>query len=190
MKNNFLPWSSVTREERYFCSHLYHSILGREKDFVNWLNDNLKPNGKIKLNHISSWEIGFEVCFYRDFLKASGQTIKDYNTKNGTKYSPKRTFDLCLFSEDEFIIIEAKVQQGFSLKQLDEIIKDEELVSQLLTTFKYPNKKIKTIFIYSSKYSPKEKSIIDFPCIAWKDLNNSPFKDGILFNLADEKYGN
>jgi len=31
-------WSDITREERYFCSHLYNSVLGKERDFVQGLN--------------------------------------------------------------------------------------------------------------------------------------------------------
>ena len=57
-------WADITREERYFCSYLYHSIIGKEKQFVKWLN----TNTKLKLNESVNWELGFEVCFYRDYL--------------------------------------------------------------------------------------------------------------------------
>jgi len=26
-------WKDITREERFFCSHLYHTIINREKEF-------------------------------------------------------------------------------------------------------------------------------------------------------------
>lgn len=103
-------WAEITREERYFCSHLYHSIIGKEKEFVKWLNENLKPEGKLKLDESNIWEVSFEVCFYRDFLKSQNKSVKTYERKNGDFYSQKRTFDLCLFSADEMIIIEAKAQ--------------------------------------------------------------------------------
>lgn len=184
MKNNFLPWSSITREERFFCSHLYHSILSREGIFIKWLNEKTKLN----LNENASWEISYEVCFYRDFLKSKDNSVKTYKRSNGDLYSQKRTFDLCLFSKDEFVIIEAKVQQGFSLKQIKEIDQDEELVKELLKNFNHSIKKVKTVLLYSYQYSPKEPEIKKFPKITWKDLHNSPFQDKNVFELADEKF--
>jgi hypothetical protein len=185
MANKFLPWSSITREERFFCSHLYHSILGKEKEFVKWLNESIKLN----LNETADWEIGFEVCFYRDYIKANGKTIKDYNKKLNKSYPPKRTFDLCLFSANQIVIIEAKVQQGCSKKQMKDIDNDEKLVIDLVKSFDMPDIKVKTILLYSSKYSPREDFIKKYSHITWKDLNASPFKDRELFELADGHYG-
>ena len=188
MENKFLPWSSITREERFFCSHLYHSILGREKEFVKWLCENLKSKDELKLEDKKNWEVSYEVCFYRDFIKANRETIKAYNKKNETNYPPKRTFDLCLFSEDEIVIIEAKVQQGFSLKQIDEIIDDRGLVKDLVNNIIKKNVDVKTVLLYSSDYTPREKSITDFPNITWKDLDRSQFCYKNYFKLADEKF--
>ncbi len=188
MINSWLHWLSITREERFFCSHLYHSILGREKEFVKWLNEKLNLQGDVQFNPVKDWEVNFEVCFYRDFLKSKGETIIDYNRKHQTTYPQKRTFDLCLFSENEIVIIEAKVQQGFSLKQIEEIDLDEELVKQLLRTFGYDVKKVKGVLLYSSKYTPKEPGIKKYPNITWEELHNSDLKEKNIFRLADEKF--
>jgi len=188
MKNNFLPWSSISREERFFCSHLYHNILGKEKDFIKWLNENSKPEGNLKINGNKKWEIGYEVCFYRDFIKANEKTIKAYNLKNNTNYPPKRTFDLCLFSEDEIIIIEAKVQQGFSIKQMEEIAQDDKLVSELVKTIMKKDIGVKTILLYSSIYKPREDVIKNYPFFTWNDLHSSPFSYKNYFKLADGKF--
>ena len=104
-------WSQVTREERYFCSHLYHHIINKEKPFVKWLNQKLKTNFPLNNN----WEIAFEACFYRDFYKL-------HKKKKLPEKLRKRTFDLCLFSDNHIIIIEAKVQQGFKGDQLNSFI--------------------------------------------------------------------
>jgi len=78
-------WLKVTREERLFCSYLYHDIIGVEKEFVVWLN--AQPDDKtLNLPPQDDWEIGYEVCFYRDFLRViKGESVND------SKYSPKRT---------------------------------------------------------------------------------------------------
>jgi hypothetical protein len=101
-------WLEVTREERLFCSFLYWDISGNGRAFVEWLNQ----NSQLRLEPDADWEAGYEVCFYRDFFRFKGVSAR------GRGFSPKRTFDLCLFSEDCIIIFEAKVHQGFVAWQL------------------------------------------------------------------------
>lgn len=115
-------WSQVTREERYFCSHLYHFLIGKEKEFVAWLNKTTGTN----YNSNPEWEISFEVCFYRDYYKEFPKT------KKPSKDLRKRTFDLVLFSDTDIIIIEAKVQQPFKEKQIKELRFDLDYVKELL----------------------------------------------------------
>lgn len=115
-------WSQITREERYFCSHLYHFLIGKEKEFISWLNETLKKD----FNSEQKWEISFEVCFYRDYYKNFPKT------KMPTKDLSKRTFDLVLFSESEIIIIEAKVQQPFKEKQINDLREDIRNLTELL----------------------------------------------------------
>lgn len=188
---NGKSWEDITREERYFCSHLYHNVIGKEKEFVKWLNEILTPKGLIQLDHKKEWDIGFEVCFYRDFLKANEKTIKSYNEENGANYPPKRTFDLCLFSKDEMIIIEAKAQQGFSTTQMEDIKKDIGFVERITKEFKSP-KKAKVILLHSSEYHPKEETVKDIPRFTWANLAEFSEllddKNKKIFERADKVY--
>jgi hypothetical protein len=137
---NNKSWNEITREERVFCSHLYHSILSLPdiKEFTTKLNGIESPiasfKNKLNLSAESPWEVGFEVCFYRDLLFALGPSLRKVNAEAQLDFSEKRTFDLCLFSKNELVIIEAKAYQGLSLKQNDDFKKDEEQVKKL---FKY-----------------------------------------------------
>jgi len=177
LKNN--SWSKITREERYFCSHLYHHILKKEKPFVKWLNQILNTNFPVNNN----WEMAFEACFYRDYYKLHKKKLPEELRK--------RTFDLCLFSNNHIIIIEAKVQQGFKGEQLNSFIEDEKRLTKLL---KNHNVKISKILLYSHKYKfdiNKFKLTTKNPKfyeITWKDLYKE-YKNPV-FNEADEKYGN
>lgn len=170
-------WQDITREERFFCSHLYHTIINREKEFVEWLNNNTT----LKLNPHSKWEVGYEVCFYRDLIKHwkdQGKTIP-----NEKQYSLKRTFDLCLFSNDHIVIIEAKAQQGFHRDQLDEFIKDKVDIKNLLGSQGFIVN-VDVVLLHSSPYSPKNS----LPKVKWGDVYNSFCKNDI-FLKADQLYG-
>ena len=178
MRNNFLPWSSITREERFFCSHLYHGILGKEKEFVKWLNSKTKLN----LNENTGWEISFEVCFYRDYLKSIGKSVKKYSYSRNKLFPQKRTFDLCLFSQDHIVIIEAKVQQNFDEKQIKDLIKDKKMVTELLRRSDH-SVKVDGILLCSKEYSYEDKR---FPVIYWSNVPDE-FSNDIL-NQADGKF--
>lgn len=122
-------WQDITREERFFCSELYHDIKNDIKGFVKFLNKNCDVN----LDENAYWEIGYEVCFYRDFIKAKGSSIKKFNQDNNNldpkfqQYPPKRTFDLCLFSNKQIVIIEAKADQKFNDTQLNYLKDDVDI---------------------------------------------------------------
>lgn len=131
-------WLDVTREERLFCSYLYWDVKGKERDFVLWLNENTD----LGLEPDVDWEVGYEVCFYRDLLKSRGESL----TSGG--YSPKRTFDLCLFSEDTIVIIEAKVQQMFDDSQVDVFQKDRDDIPRITDK----KTKVKVVALASSEY--------------------------------------
>ena len=178
MKNNFLPWSSITREERYFCSHLYHNLIGKEKEFVRWLNRTMGLN----LNETADWEVGYEVCFYRDYLKSIGKSVKKYRYSRKKLFPQKRTFDLCLFSQDHIIIIEAKVQQKFDEKQIKDLIKDKKMVKELLRR-NNRSVKIDGILLCLREYGYEDKR---FPVIYWSDIPDE-FSNEIL-KQADGKF--
>ena len=150
-------WAQITRDERFFCQHLYHLIL-RERGvnfFVEKLNELTELTGhKLNLDATANWEIGYEVCFYRDLrfhLEEGGkwQSVIQ-KLENIDPLSLKRTFDLCLFSEETVVIIEAKAQQGFDSKQITSCKKDKELVRKLLGTEGL--KHVKLVGLASSKY--------------------------------------
>ena len=173
-------WKDITREERFFCSHLYHSIINREKEFIEWLN----KIPTLQLNPNSNWEIGYEVCFYRDLIKHwkdQGKTIP-----NEKQYSPKRTFDLCLFSNDHVVIIEAKAQQGFHGNQLKKFEKDRADIKKLLEK---ENLIVSVVLLHSSEYKPRDKRIKNSPRFTWKNIYNS-FEKNDLFEKADGLYNN
>ena len=126
-------WRDITRDERYFCAELFFHIKGKEKEFVNWLMKQPSINCISVEDIEAEWEIGYEVCFYRDYIRVIGEKNKNRNIKKSLeKYPVKRTFDLCLFSEKKIIIIEAKAQQGFHSEQNSEFEKDRNLLRTLL----------------------------------------------------------
>jgi len=115
-------WRDITREERSFCSSLYWQMEKDSAFFVKWLNQHTA----LDLDPNIEWEVGYEVCLYRDILKSQDQPIRN------SSYSVKRTFDLCLFSEKNIIIIEAKVQQPFKGEQINMFRKDKGNIERLL----------------------------------------------------------
>lgn len=164
-------WFQVTREERFFCAHLYFLIQEHGvPQFLSYINQKHQKN----LNESDYWEIGYEVCFYRDLWNLKG--------KQTELFSPKRTFDLCLFSEKVIIIIEAKADQQFESDQLSNFEKDIEQV------------KIETgvqdVFLFglkSSKYDvPNEYlSVFNGPILDWSDLSVLYNNDPILQRAND-----
>src|SRR4051812_14610995 len=96
-------WAEITREERVFCAELYQVIRADPRRFTQFLN---RVTDLVLIPEVF-WDVGYEVCFYRDVLDHRGEA------KRGSGYSLKRTFDLCLFSEDVIVVIEAKAHQLF-----------------------------------------------------------------------------
>jgi hypothetical protein len=162
-------WLEITREERLFCAHLYWKIKGNEQDFINWLNETSKTNYKSEY-----WEVGYEVCFYRDLIKAFD---KKSSIKIDGEYSTKRTFDLCLFGDNDILIFEAKAFQGFDTKQFDSFLEDKKKIPDLMKKFHIPaSPNIYIFLIISSKYkienSPLYKRIEEekMKKIKWLDI--------------------
>jgi len=176
-------WLNVTREERLFCSYLYWDIASNEKDFITWLN----TNTKLQLDVDSNWEIGYEVCFYRDLLKLKGKPVR------GSGYPPKRTFDLCLFSEDTIVVIEAKVQQRFSKTQIDDIQQDIGTFIPKLKKEKYIKDISEHVVLLASSWYlnnlPKHGHVklpSDFIQISWRQIHELYKRK--LYIQADDIY--
>jgi hypothetical protein len=120
-------WSQITREERSFCGELYKDIQANTKGFIEFINNNCNT----QYNSNEDWEVGFEVCFYRDYLFSQNIHVKE------SEYSQKRTFDLCLFSNKDIIIIEAKAGQRFHKKQLNNLNNDVISIKEILKLNEY-----------------------------------------------------
>ena len=141
-------WAQITRDERFFCQHLYHLIL-RCPDVPSFVKK-LNELTELSLDAEAQWEIGYEVCFYRDLWFLGG--------KKGPLHSPKRTFDLCLFSAEEIVIIEAKAQQGFDSDPMQKLSfrQDKERVAELTGV-----KRVRLLGLASSLYltQPKKRAL-------------------------------
>ena len=108
-------WLDLTRDERFFCAELYIALKQPDRlaAFIDRLNAALQEKDpQLVLDKDASWEVGYEVAFYRDYIHALGAPVdgKLVHEIGSTRYSRKRTFDLCLFGNDRLVIIEAKVR--------------------------------------------------------------------------------
>lgn len=173
-------WEEISREERLFCSHLYFYLRNNPTRFLKFL---CKINiiGKKEVNK-SLWESAFEVCFYRDIVSTLGYngTKKIGETKfNNVR---KRTFDLCLFSEDHIIIIEAKAHGGFDTEQMTSFINDLSYIRDFIPE----TTQITLIGLVSSKYTPKESTQKNFAKILnWKQDIYNCYTDPIFLRADD-----
>ncbi len=159
-------WIEITREERLFCSHLYHKINTpeRAKEFINWINTIKSPvkefNNQNSLNSNDDWEASFETCFYRDLLKSHGFGVKEKfedlkkieNIGSNAVNLIKRTFDLVLFSNDTILIIEAKAAGKLDSKQFKEFEIDEKLICGVFEFLKIKPPQIVFYILASNKY--------------------------------------
>lgn len=157
-------WADITREERFFCAELYSVVKGKEGEFVKFLNSKAKL-GLPEKDLDAEWECGFEVCFYRDFA---------HESKAPNEYSPKRTFDLCLFSEKVILIIEAKVYMGFRTRQNTSFKEDLMQVKRMIkkTGMRVPET-VKLIALCSEKYWKNTRLQGDFDAhISWSAIDS------------------
>jgi hypothetical protein len=205
-------WMEISREERMFCAYLYFDILDKGiKNFIEQINklpSTVKSfNNSLELDTSEDWDIGYEVCFYRDLLFSNKLAIKEVNAerlkKGEIEFPIKRTFDLCLFSKDEIIIIEAKAQGKLEDKQCENFNKDKENIKALFDLLKI-NKEIsiKIIILASSFYltSPSfslpkgtgkkfikesKESLLGF--ISWEQIQEI-FKENQIYAIADDAY--
>ena len=193
-KNNGeqVKWDNITRDERYFCSELFHNLKSDQTSFLSLVKKgvNEEKDDKERLDFLKNietekFDVGFEVCFYRDMLKWNQLEI------GKTELPHKRTFDLALFSEDAIIIIEAKAQQGFDTKQLIEFKKDKRRVKKLFDIIKMKVPKIFIVGLHSGRYAPKSKTISYFDSmIKWDDIAEKYTDSKDIFIHANDIYPN
>lgn len=168
-----LSWADITREERYFCQHLYGLINKAGADsFVKHLNESLGLSLQVDAN----WEAAYEVCFYRD--------LWHHQNRSGRPFSPKRTFDLCMFSDSAIVIIEAKAHQQFDSDQLLSFAQDRAEVRRQTGV-----EDVILIGLVSSRYSVPEhvRTHFDGRILTWAALSHLYSSDPIL-TRADNIY--
>jgi hypothetical protein len=97
--------------------------------------------------------------------------------RSGTLFSPKRTFDLCLFSDSAIIVIEAKAHQEFDANQLLSFDKDKSQIRKEVAV-----DRVLLTGIASSKYRPP-KAVLDHfngSFLTWHELASHFNNDQIL----------
>ena len=171
---NNQTWSEITREERYFCAELFYEIRNNPIPFLSIIGRN---------NDIE-YELGYEVCLYRDVSYSQKRSIKS------SPFPQKRTFDLALFSDEEIIIIEAKANQGFDNQQLNDFKKDKELIMNLFQIDQKEHFEISLIALVSSRYrpSPATKEFFSNSFITWKKIAEIYPDRAEIFYRADSIY--
>lgn len=174
-------WSNWTREERFFCAVLFGHARLDPAGFAAWTIErshlDLSPEGE--------WDLGYEVCLYRDFLWPTEKTARQQG------FPAKRTFDLCLFGETAIIIIEAKVVERFSAKQNKVFVEDAARVARLPG---FKPIKVRTVALASSRYftnadmfaRPDALAVFN-GVITWSDVAGEFGNDRIL-HRADVLY--
>ena len=168
-----MRWNEITREERFFCQRLYQRIDEESPErFVAYLRD---AHG-LEIDGGGEWEAGYEVCFYRDLWHLKGRP--------GRPYSPKRTFDLCLFGQRSILIIEAKAAVEFTREQTD--VFHEDLRQVALHT---GIADVRLLGLCSSRCPIDDgtRALFNGPIFYWKDLAAHYGGDEIL-QRADDVY--
>lgn len=179
-----IPWQEWSREERFFCLSLYEHAKQDIKKFAALIS---KKSG-LNFSSEENWDLGFEVCLYRDVLFGVGRKVSE------TDFSVKRTFDLCLFSESKVIIIEAKVASIFTTTDITNLNKDKQDIPVLIQASlelkkgenKTPNIEVLAIALASSTYFKnhdkhgKKEILKSFDGrITWNDMYDA-YSDPIL----------
>jgi len=173
-------WLDITRDERFFCAELYFALkrVDTLQGFIERLNEAItSSNGPGPLRSEATWEVGLEVAFYRDYVHAFGYQGEHHIKKLGP-FSQKRTFDLCLFSKDQMVVIEAKANERLGSKQMREFALDHLLLKKLIRP---PAPEVLLIGLWSSDYRPRV-NLMTFP------FSDSLAKEAGLTQAQAEQY--
>lgn len=178
---NGLSWNDLSRDERFYCFCLYQNVKDNPTQFAELVAE----KAGLSIESTDDWDIGVEVCFYRDYLWHKRMPV------HGSGFSPKRTFDLCLFSPNSIIIIEAKVDQPFDTEQNKTFGEDAQKIRHLLAKEEL---KIYLVALASSKYYKADmkngngNALRPFDGrISWSDMHQR-YGDAIL-RQAEDLYG-
>lgn len=200
-------WAEITREERFFCSELFHEFKNRPSDLVRIIN----KTASTELDECEEWELGFEVCFYRDVLKAFAHGIREVNKARDedSQFLQKRTFDLSLFSKKEIVIIEAKSQTGLTVDQMKDFDREKSRIKELFDFIEKQSNEVlsrpavRLILVASAKYldstnsllrkkkaDGKEWSSVFCGQVSWGELSKAVHDSRVrdVLNRADRLY--
>ena len=174
------PWSKWTRDERYFCSILFEKAKNNPAKFASWLSEVTS----ISLPVTDNWDVGFEVSFYRDFLWQQGLKSVDYGV------SDQRAFDLCLFSPEVIVVIEAKAFEPFNMSQNKVFDLEKKNLAKLPGL---ENIQVHLVGLASSRYFRNQKEFGDEKMLKMFDgfftwNQAAEFYDDKLLAQADNTY--
>ena len=175
------PWSDWTRDERFFCSALYSRAIKDPARFAAVINS----VAKLEIPLAGTWDLGYEVSFYRDFLWQQNLKPSEFDV------SDQRAFDLCLFGEQAFVVIEAKVYEPFSPPQNKVFGLDK---GKLKTLPGLENLEVRLVALASSRYFENQKKFGDEDtlsvfdgAVTWAQLAEEYDGDSLLAQ-ADRTY--
>jgi len=175
MSKSTLPkWATISREERFFTSTLFHDMQSNYKPILSNIIQKLVLPIQTEM-----LDIGYEVCFFRDL------TIKGLVERQ--RAMEKQTFDLMLtLSGEHIVIIEAKAQQGFHSEQM-EMLKEAKML--MIASAIWPFKKVHLIALCSSKYRPSKNTQKYFEAFyTWTEISQLYPDNSIIYNRADSIY--
>lgn len=174
-------WDEISREERLFCAVLYEHARKNPAEFAEWVIS----TSKLEISSQGEWDLGYEVCFYRDYLKNNGESAREKNLP------VKRTFDLCLFGEKAIIVIEAKVCEPFDARQNKDFNEDKTFLRETIGRNDLEIVVVplasSTYFENAAKYGWEDTlTVFDHKKLTWKDVAEK-YPDPIL-TRADRMY--
>ena len=181
MENKWKQWKEITREERFFTSVLFHEVSRNPDPFWNLLRQRFDLEVRSKVV-----DVGYEVCFFRDMAFY-------YGKKPPARSIAKQTFDLILtLSKGDLCLLEAKAQQGFSMKQICALRRAKAKIE------KSHGATVHLAAIHSSCYTPKksvakpsESTLFGFASITWEEIASIPaYKQTQVYERANSIYGN
>lgn len=193
-------WQEITREERYFCSFLFHDIRKDIREgyspFLELLRESAKSlNKQLGVDDKSKIvDAGYEVCYFRDMdrLEENGKLEKKLRAKSSLQNLnlnfSKQTFDLMLWLSDEsVVIIEAKAHQSFKTKQIGMLITARDVLKHGLGIRTY------IASLRSSHYHPKQTTRNLFNAdVTWSQLQevygHRETGQGSIYKRADDIY--
>lgn len=147
-----------------------------ETALMHFAGEYLRDKLGCDLDPGANWEVAFEACFYRDLWYHGG--------RKGELYSPKRTFDLALFSDDAIVVIEAKAQQAFDSEQLQTFCADREAIRAVTDGCE-----VLLVGLCSSKHEPSDEAeqCFDGKIVTWAALAEH-FGNDVDLQRADHIY--